>query len=136
MLFRNNKAFTLIEVMVVIVVIGVMAAMAIPNYVTAIEKTRAREGVQVLTGLLGAQLRFALENSGAYEVAYPGGLDVTFSIPHNFNDPTVENNGPGGVVARIQRSNNEYRLDIDDQGVIACVDLGVNTWCSSGRLNL
>jgi len=54
---RNEKGFTLIEVMVVIIMIGVLAAVAIPVYSGYIYRARASEGIV----FLGAVKTYAME---------------------------------------------------------------------------
>jgi len=44
----NKKGFTLVELMVVIVIIGVLAAVAIPRMMAAADRARAAEGPQTL----------------------------------------------------------------------------------------
>ena len=57
------RAFTLLEVMMVVVIISILAAMAIPNMIKATRKARRTEAVQALMQIRSAVLRWQAENS-------------------------------------------------------------------------
>ena len=57
-MFQAKKGFTLIELMVVIVIIGVLAALAIPKFTDASTKAKISEIPTVISGWDHAVLRF------------------------------------------------------------------------------
>ena len=58
---QQEKAFTLIELIVVIIILGILAAIAFPNLINQIGKARETEAKNQLGSLLRAQQAFHLE---------------------------------------------------------------------------
>jgi prepilin-type N-terminal cleavage/methylation domain-containing protein len=71
-----KRGFTLLELIVVIIIIGVLAALGIPQYIRVTEKARQAEGVRSLGALRAAQQRYYARYSG-YTTGL-GNLDVTY----------------------------------------------------------
>lgn len=60
---KNRKGFTLIELMIVIAIIGILAAMAIPNFKKAREQAREKACYSNMRVLLGAIEMYNMDHS-------------------------------------------------------------------------
>jgi prepilin-type N-terminal cleavage/methylation domain-containing protein len=58
---RFRRGFTLIEIMIVVLIIGTLLAIALPNFAKAREKSRVRACVTNLTRIQAAKMQWAME---------------------------------------------------------------------------
>jgi prepilin-type N-terminal cleavage/methylation domain-containing protein len=124
-----SRGFTLIEMITVVVVIGILVAIAIPQYTTTMERSRAAEGVSILGTIRGAQLRYYAEH-GAYApqctFTTPNvdncGLDIDIGPLRYFQRPmTWPNPTQLGTIGRNADSPiGQYSLWIQEDGTITC----------------
>jgi prepilin-type N-terminal cleavage/methylation domain-containing protein len=93
----KKKGFTLIELLIVVVIIGILAAIAIPKFSNTKEKAYLAAMKSDLRNLATAQEAFASDNGGAY---MPSGTASQGSPFNNFEPSaqvtvSVTNGGAG-----------------------------------------
>lgn len=87
---RREHGFTLIELMIVVVIIGILAALAIPRYMTASVRSKQTEAKQILKQIYVQQHAYRVE----YENYWGNGMSADASNPNGFARIYVEVSPP------------------------------------------
>lgn len=124
----DKKGFTLIELIFAVVIIGILAALAIPRFSSTIEKSRTAEAINTLETLRNAQEVYKLEN-GAYTDTRRN-LDVTIPASRNFEAPNVSDTPDPLASIRRNASGYDYTLTIDIDGTVRCAGTAPANICT------
>jgi prepilin-type N-terminal cleavage/methylation domain-containing protein len=95
---RSRKGFTLVELAVVIVIIGVLAAFGVPRFLKSVERSKAAEAFAYLAAVRSSQERYQAQN-GTYSTDV-GSLDIVASTPKYFTVGTIA----AGTTSSLQDS--------------------------------
>ena len=75
----KTRGFTLIELLVVVLIIGILSAVALPQYTKAVEKARAAEAVLMVRDLSQAADAYLLASGYSDEADISGSLALITS---------------------------------------------------------
>ena len=113
-LYRKKKGFTLVELMVVIIILAVLTAIAIPSYMALRNRARVAAAQSEMKNIATAlELHSADEDAYPLTAVYPGALEPDYMTEVPVNDPwdvayvyasagatyTLTSHGPDGAAA-------------------------------------
>lgn len=96
---RSRKGFTLVELAVVIVIIGVLAAFGVPKFLQSVEKSKATEAFNYWSTVQAAQERYIAQN-GVYwdSSSTTGPLDIVLPTLQYFTLTSItQTSGASGT---------------------------------------
>lgn len=132
---RSQKGFTLIELMIVVVIIGILAALAIPRFMRATTKSKQSEAKNILKQIYAMERAYRQEKdvywitanaaSAAAQNAFAGiGVEVMASARYTY---TIASTDAGATnftaTATSGILDDDAAVDtwtINDQGVLTC----------------
>jgi general secretion pathway protein G len=96
--FALMRGFTLIEIMVVVVIIGLLAAIIVPQVIDRVDEARIAKAKQDIQGLETALTMFRLDNS-----KYPSTDQGLKALSQQPTDPSIHHWRPGGYIQRVSK---------------------------------
>jgi prepilin-type N-terminal cleavage/methylation domain-containing protein len=112
----KRKGLTLVELAVVIVIIGVLAAFGVPRFRQSVEKSKAEEAFNYLSAVQSAQERY-IDQNGVYADAVSR-LDINLPAPQYFDNPSAitvtssTSGSPSWSLTLTRNSNASYEYTV------------------------
>jgi prepilin-type N-terminal cleavage/methylation domain-containing protein len=96
-----RRGFTLIEIMIVVLIIGILLAIAVPNFVKARESSRAKSCVANLKQIDSAKEQYAMDNKLAQGATAPATTDLAGTNGYMKTFPTCPSTSTAYTVGVI-----------------------------------
>src|SRR6201996_9272632 len=103
---RHQRGFTLLEIMVVVVIIGLLAAVVVPQFMGRVDDARVAKAKQDIQALETGLTLYKLDN-----FTYPTGENGLKALVEKPNDSNVKNWRAGGYLKRLPKDpwGNDYQ---------------------------
>ena len=88
----GRKGFTLVEIMIVVLIIGILLAIAVPNFIKARETSRSKSCVANLKQIEAAKEQWCMDNKQS-TTATPADTDLYGNTAYVKNTPSCPSGG-------------------------------------------
>ena len=116
---RRERGFTLVEMMAVTIIIGVVAAIAVPNLLGLLYKARITDGVAMIEGAIKEAQRQAIRNSRSCSIQFTTNGAGRTVIQNSANQCLIENRVLPEGVEVTDDINATRTIQISSKGNIA-----------------
>jgi len=117
-MLRSRKGFTLIELLIVVVIIGILAAIAIPKFANTKDKAYVAAMKSDLRNLATYEESYAADSGGRY---FSGdGSGVGFTASQNVTVTATATTNPNGWSATATHALTARTCSQSFQGAITC----------------
>ena len=96
MKIQNRSGFTLLELLIVVIIIGVLASLAIPQFAAAVDRSRETEGVNILSAILTGEM-VNYQEATTFVAAVPDSVTIPGTL-HDWATPPLFSPGNLGPI--------------------------------------